>query len=201
MAAFGKMTVWEVERRLGILIQFRNLLITYYNNTKPGSLLQMVPNQIGMNIRQDINTIFDEARESMYIAHFYGILGNCYGKMSVIENPFELNHFISPQFLIDEIEKAIGKYQRDLPKARIRTVNPFFWFNQLIALILGFPFRLLASTGLVDESKLDTSPIFRIPKAFVVFVGTLITYTVGIVTVAEKLGYLDALKSLIKRIL
>lgn len=209
MAAFDKMTVWDLERRLGVLVEFRNLLVEYYNNVEYVSCLQTQPNNAGIRARMRINAILDDVRESMAIAGFNPTIdysdppavGGRQRFISLLDNLFNLSRFsIPPEILIDVAEQAIGKYERNRNRAVMRTINPFFWLNQLLASIFGFPFRLLASAGLVDESTLDSNDTLRIVKAIVVFIGTSATYTVSFITIAEKLGYLDALKNLINQV-
>lgn len=210
MAAFDKMTIWEVERRLETLYSFRNFLVEYYNNIKCVGFRQVEPNDQALIARQELNAILDEVRVSMYRAGVTTIvnvrdpiaLGGKSRSLSMLDNLYLIHQFEGdPQILVDFVEQAIGKYKSSCSKARFRTFNPFFWINRLIAAILSFPFRLLTSAGLVTESTLDKSPMLRIPRAIVVFMGTLITYSVSLVTIAEKLGYLNVLRSLVKRLL
>lgn len=208
MAAFDKMTIWEAERRLQVLREFRNLLVQYYNNVSYVSFLRVEPNEEAIDARRQANSIFDAARESIYLSGYnvtidYSdppAIGGRHRVIHLLENAFNLTQYeIPPQMLIDQVEQAIGKYERNLRKAMLRTVNPFFWFNQALAAVLGFPFRLLASAGLVDESTLDRNPLLSVGRAVFVFAGTLITYVLAAVQVAEKLGYLQALRALIRR--
>ncbi len=204
------MTVWEVDRRANLLERFVDLLYDYYNNVVHTDYFQAEPNDNGLQARREINAIMDEVRVSMYrcgidtavIVRDPPAIGGRSRSFSLLDNLYLIHQFdIDPIVLIDLVEQAIGKYKGARGKAVIRTFNPFFWLNELLALLFSLPFRLLVSAGLVSQSTVDSRSIIGLLKSLLIFIGTLITYSVGIVTIAEKLGYLNALKKLIEHIL
>ena len=209
MAAFDKMTIWEVNNRLEMLYEFRNLFVNYYNNVESVSFLQVQPNEEGIQSRHKINKNLDRIRECMYLSGYNTeiiytdapAIGGRRQIFSLLENMFELSRYqIDPNMLLDQIEQAIGKYENNRIKSIKRTLNPFFWLNEIIAFVIGLPFRLLISARLIDESTMETSRFFAAVKSIFVFLGMLITYTAGFLGIADKLGYLNSIKDWIDRI-
>lgn len=208
MAAFNKMTIWEVERRLEALYEFRNLLIEYYNNVEQVDYLRVAPNDQALAARRRINEIMDMVRTTMYSAGLDtmvtvrdpAVIGGRSRSLSLLENWNLIPTFDGdPNVLLDFVEQAIGKYKNNNGKAIRRTFNPFFWLNELIEYVLGIPFRFLVNVGLVKKTTLENNSVWGLLRAIVLFIGTLITYAVGVLTIAEKLGYQNAIKVLIKR--
>lgn len=209
MAAFNKMTIWEVDKRTKLLERFLDLLYDYYNNVVYTDYFQAEPNESGLQARREINAIMDEVRESMYLCDINTtvtvrdppVIGGRSRSFTLLDNLYLIHQFDGdPKMLIDFVEQAIGKYKGSRSKAVIRTFNPFFWLNELIAFLFSLPFQLLVSTGLISLETAKPRSIIGLLKSLFIFIGTLITYLVGIISIAEKLGYLNILKKLVEHI-
>lgn len=195
MAEFSKMAIWEVNGRLRLLEEFWDLLWQYYGSQD-------------LEVRQRINRIHPRARETMWLAEsparFHYIeppaLGGRSYEIDPVANLFELEQLqISPIRLIDQVEQTIAKYKDSARKAWMRTLNPFFWLNELIIWLFGLPFRFLLSVGVFEDSAGNPASAFmrvkKIVTAFFAAVTWLVATVWGFVQIADALGYVHHLNA------
>jgi len=130
------------------------------------------------------------------------VVGGYVQQVDLIINFFNLGNFgTGVKEVLDWIDRSIGVYENDKRRAFIRTFNPFFWLGLLVDYIVAIPFSLLAKAGF-NRTKIEDSFIGRIAK-FVLYVVTLLGALLGIIasllTIVQVLGYLDAVKSVLRK--
>jgi hypothetical protein len=119
----------------------------------------------------------------------------------LVDNVFNLHQLkISPQSLLDYVERAIGVYRDDKFKSLIRTLNPLFWLSLVLDYISSFPFAILGSLGF-NRSKLEDSSFGKFSKgcfrvAVVVIVLAVTLYHQGYLDPIEQevRGFMSHLK-------
>jgi len=148
---YKKISIWENRKRLKLLNEFRNLVITYFNNIE-SDLFNLRENQQAIEARRKINLLIDKVH---FIIRSAGILplmyyspppavGGLAGNIDLIYNIFNLYRFkIEPQYLLDFIDRAIGIYENDKFNALLRTLNPLFWISLILDYIVSLPFKFV----------------------------------------------------------
>jgi hypothetical protein len=153
-------------------------------------------------VRTQINYIIDEVHQIILLAGvptsiFYSpppAFGGISGDIDLILNIFNLHEFqISPNMLIDLVNRAIGIYERDKIRSIFRTLNPLYWLLLILDYIMSIPFYILGKVGF-NQDKLEQSFLGKLIKGLLY----LITVFAALLTVLEKLGYLEWFKKLIK---
>jgi hypothetical protein len=203
MEYYTKILPWENKRRLNRLIEFRKKVIAYFNNTEFRFLEQYLKeNEEARKIRVSINMSLDEIYEIILCA---GIIpkitytpplavGGLIRDIDLIHNIFHIQMYqLSPNEIIDQLERAIGKYTKNRKKALLRLINPFFYLGLLFAFIANLPFILIGRIGF-DRTKVESSVIGRIIKGFFY----LITILASLLAIIYYLGYMDSVRELIR---
>lgn len=192
------LSYFECRRNLERLQEFRELVVTYFKNVSYEFGFEVSENEQARKARQKINLKLTKITTAFYKTPatrsiYYSpppAVGGFAGTVELLGNIFNLNRFqISPQILIDAIEQAIGFYEDELPKALIRTVNPFAWIYKILSLIIAVPFSLVELAGF-DASAIQRSLVGRIIKALI----ELIVLSASFLTALYYLGYLNAFK-------
>jgi len=202
MRPFNKITVFENYNRLTELIEFRTLVIDYFNNSRLEEFslsYERKEDQIAQEARGKINRKLDELHDIVLLAGinptlFYSpppaIGGYCHD-IDLIHNIFNLGKFsIAPNIVIDIIDRAIGIYENNRWKAFRRTLNPFFYFGLIINWVATLPFVLLGTLGF-DRKKAETSFLGRIVKG----ITYLVSLIASILTILSFFGYSDIIKN------
>jgi hypothetical protein len=132
----------ENKRRLNLLIHFRSLVKTYFDN----SILNMVSGNYNekpeaAEAKKEINLIIKDVYAIMvhadiktYSASAPSVSVKGYGKnINLILNIFNLGrNDIEPDTAIDYIDRAIAVYKANRAASLIRVINPFFWLSVAI---------------------------------------------------------------------
>ena len=200
MRNYKRLFIWENINRTTDLIEFRNLIVQYFDNTQL-SLSSVKENEEARKARRKINLVMQKTHNFILEAGvspdiIYRHPPSIGGRSEVIDlvsDIFHLHNFgVSPELLLDCIERAIGVYQNDKIKSIFRTTNPFFWAYLILDFIISIPFRLLGLVGF-DQIKAEESLVGRVLK----FVFVLIILSEALLNILEKVGYLEKFKSLI----
>jgi len=209
MRGYKKILIWENKKRIGLLIKFRNLVVEYFNNvqTSTNSGLEIhffaepIENNNAQRKRSEINENINKAH-SIILAAGVPTSVTRYPPPAVGGHVIDINIFASifdfqnlnldPKLIVDIIERAIGVYKNDRINSFIRTINPFYWIFLIIDYITSLPFVILGQIGF-NRGKIEGSFIGKISKA----IFNLIIVFASLLTILEKLGYLDYLKNLI----
>jgi len=203
MQAYNKILIWENDRRLKSLYEFRNNVVSYFNNCIHHMFgEEPEENDVARKIRIDVNKGMAETLKIMTAAGVSPvmlvtpppIIGGSPQIIDVVLNVFHLhNYHLRPQDVIDYLERTIGIYEKNRRAAKLRTVNPFFYLGRIFDRIAEFPFFLVGQMGF-DRAKAETSIIGRIIKGII----QLITVLAAVLTVLYLLGYLEPVKIFIR---
>jgi len=201
MNYYKKITIWENNKRVRLLSEFRELVVTYFNNIKYlgfGSS-GVSENEKAREARIKINMILDKMYFIIISAGVNPIMyytpppaiGGLTRDIDLVINIFNLYRFrINPQLLLDFIERAIGVYENDGLKALLRTVNPFFWLGLISDYIVSLPFKVFGEIGF-NQEKIESSITGKIIKGIIKGTFYLITFLASFLAVLKYIGYLE----------
>ncbi len=200
MSYYKKITIWENYRRTKLLLEFRNLVVTYFANLLVSG--RRVENKKAQQARIEINMILDK---TYFVVISAGVkptiyyspppsIGGLEGDIDLIHNIFNLYRYqIEPRKILDFIERAIGIYENDRHNALLRTLNPLFWLGLILDYIVSLPFKVIGKIGF-NQEKIESSITGKIIKGILYFITVLASF----LTVLEKIGYLEKFISLIQ---
>jgi hypothetical protein len=203
---YKKIPIWENRKRIKELIEFRNNIVTYFNNLESYTIMGVKENDIAKETRAKINekldkihSYFDDTEVHPTLIHRAPpAIGGYRESVDILVNIFTLHQLpeISPQRILDYIDRLIGVYKNDSVKAFFRTINPLWWIFLLIEFIASIPFKILESAGL-NREKIETSTPGKIIKG----IFELIIVIAALFTILEAIGYLDSVLSSFKKLL
>lgn len=196
MNYYNKIPIWENRRRVKLLNEFRNLVVTYFNNTTPIGFggFELRENEQAVNARQVINHNLQQLYTIVIAAGVNPLIeytpppavGGYIRSINVILNIFNLSRFeIRPPVLLDYIDRSIGIYKNDKTNALLRTLNPLFWLGLVFEYIARLPFKIIGKMGF-DQEKAESSFIGKIVKG----IFYVITVLAALLTILNLLGYL-----------
>lgn len=206
MKWYKKRTIFGNTYCLNMLYEFRENIITYFNNARYDDFDRAFhENETALNTRSKINETVHEVHDIILYSGISPVItytpppmiGGYRQEIDVLTNIFNMHRYeIGPNDLLDFIERSIGRYKSDKTNSIIRTINPFFWFGQFLDLIVSIPFRFLKKAGLSSKA-IEESLIGKIAK-FILYVASLFA---SVLTILQILGLLDKSINFIKRIL
>ena len=121
MSWYKKIPYWENRKRLKMLIKFKKLVVNYFNNVEYDPFFSLKENQEAIKTRHEINLCLDKIYSYIISAGinptiYYSpppAIGGIAGNIN-LHNIFHLHGFeISPQYIIDNVDRAIGIYEND----------------------------------------------------------------------------------------
>ena len=202
MKHFSKIPIWENTRRLNKLLEFRELVVNYFNNIRmEGFISEVTENSEAQRTRMKINTMLMEIHEISvnsgtvpYMKHTSApAFGSQVTRLDLIEGIFSLHHYnIGGQNVIDYIERVIGIYQRNHMPALIRVFNPFYYIGLVFDTVSEIPSIAISSLG-INRQKFSSSIVGRFVKTITYLISVLASF----LTVLHYLGLLDPVKSFI----
>lgn len=206
MRFFNEILIWENKRRVQKLLEFRSDVVEYFSNSKYEWMNRdRVENDKSQAARQKLNRALEYTHDVLICSGTGtrirytppAAIGGYIQDLDLVENIFNLqNYQISPNNLLDIIDRAIGIYESDQSSAVIRVLNPFFYLEIFLDWISMVPFKLLAKLGF-NQVKAQESFIGKIFKGLVY----LITALASILTVLQLIDHLDPAKELIRKII
>jgi len=108
----------------------------------------------------------------------------------LVDNIFNLHQLkISPQTLLDYVDRAIGVYRDDKFKSLVRTFNPLFWLSIVLDFISGLPFAIPGALGF-NRSTIEDCLFGRFLKGCF-RIGVVVTV---LTLILHHQGYLDPIK-------
>jgi len=158
---YRQITVFENNKRLILLKNFKLHLETYLNNLKNYHSGGLSENEKAKVEHKEINKLIDEA--CSYIDAIPSIVGvvdedNYLTKGLIYEqNIIDKSHFYKS--VIDMTERAISVYKRDSKRAKQRTYNPFFWIILLIDYLFVDLFFKFLNKIFPNKEGIEFSPI------------------------------------------
>lgn len=206
MRYYTKILFWENNRRLKKLIEFRNLVIEYFNNSQANwGMDPRIEKAPARAARVQINRVRDQIHDIILhsginptLAHAPPpAIGGYVMPVDVIQNIFFLDRFqIEANVILDFIERSIGVYESNHKSAIARTFNPFFYLGLLFDTISELPFIAIGKLGF-NRRKMEESAIGRLFKGVLY----LITVVAAFLTILQLLDLLGPVKQFVHELL
>jgi hypothetical protein len=210
MAHYKRMTTLQNLHGIRTLKKFKKLSERYFENVDYGSYgLTAVEKPKAKAIRSQLNLMLERAKRTLSSVEISPDICNdsrltapeSEEGVYLVDNIFNLHQLkISPQTLLDYVERAIGVYRDDKFKSFIRSLNPLFWLSIVLDYISSLPFAILGILGF-SRSRIEESSSGKIFKgcirvAVVVTVLAAILYHQGYLDPIEQKadGFLSHLK-------
>jgi hypothetical protein len=160
------MLYWECKRRLHTLQAFRNLVVTYFQNTHFSNMGRSIEQQEAAEARVQINLMAGDVLESCaLIGHNMNMSytpppasGVSTGfTVNIVKALFQFDRLRIPsKVALDYLDRAIGDYERLKKKTFRQSFNPFYWLWLGLEILLSIPFRLLGAAGF-NARKMEQS--------------------------------------------
>jgi hypothetical protein len=193
------MTILQNLESIRTLKKFKKSAERYFENIDYGSYgLTAVEKPKAKTLRSQLNLMLERAKRALssveispdiYDASRPTAAGYEEG-VYLVDNIFNLHQLkISPQTLLDYVERAIGVYRDDKFKSLIRTLNPLFWLSIVLDYISSLPFAVLGALGL-NRSKIEDGLVGRFLKGCF---RVAVIFTV-LAVILHHQGYLDPLE-------
>jgi hypothetical protein len=203
MNYYKKILPWENSRRLEKLVEFRCMVIGYFNSSRFEWMADgRIESPEAQETRVKINRMMDEVHNIFLYA---GInpsirhtpppaIGGYIQSIDLVQNIFNLDRFqITPPTLLDFIDRTIGVYENNKRPAVLRVINPFFYIGIIFDWVARLPFMLIGRAGF-NRQKAEGSLIGHAIKGSIY----IITVLASLLTVLHLLDYLEPLKGLVK---
>jgi hypothetical protein len=205
MSYYTKLLPWENSRRLTKLAEFRDLVIQYFDNSRAEWMVdERIEKPEAGAARVDINRMMDEVHDILLYSGINpsirytppAVIGGYIQNIDLVQNIYNLHRFrISPNNLLDFIDRAIGIYERNERAAFLRAINPFFYLGLVFDFVARIPFVLVGRMGF-NRKKAEESLPGRVVKGAVY----IITALASILTVLQLLDYLGPVKLAVKNL-
>ena len=206
MNSYRNIPLWENTRRIKILQEFHNDVVSYFDNCVYDKHSWMVEgrgieNTEAVQARRRFNSAVAQAQRIIGAAGITQIIewtpppaGGGYGQLiDVFPNLFELASFQIPhRRAVDLIERALGVYQSDRMAALLRTINPFWWLKRGLLWVSRIPFIFLGAMG-YDAARMEGSALGKFFRTIITLVGT----AAALLTILNLLGLLPTAKALL----
>ncbi len=205
MNHYTKTTICGNIHCIKLLTEFRKLTIEYFNNIESDDL-HIDPNigEKGLGVRRKMNELTREVgiviratgTQPSIIRYPPPAIGGHITEVDLITNIFNLSSYsIPPINVIDVLDQALGVYYADKIASIVRTLNPFFWIEQLLYRLTSLPFNLLSSAGFNGDKirKTFLGKVISYLLQMIFLIGTLLT-------ILQVLGYNDLIESIRKAI-
>ncbi len=148
MRRYAKILVWENRKRLKKLIDFRELIIEYFNNHRNTAAANVARNKINRSMNQVHSIVLQSETNPIYTWRAPPIAGGYSAKIDLISNIFNLDdYFTKYDLVLDLIDRSIGIYESNAKSALIRIFNPFFYVGLVFDFISDLPFIALGKLG------------------------------------------------------
>jgi hypothetical protein len=210
MPHYNRMTIFQNLQCIRILKKFKKLAGRYFENVDYGSYgLTAVEKPKAKAIRSQLNLMLERVKRALSSVEISPDICDASRLTApeheegvyLVDNIFNLHQLkISPQTLLDYVERAIGVYRDDKLKSVIRSLNPLFWVSIVLDYISSLPFTILSALGF-ERSKIEDSSFGKFLKgcfrvAVVVTVLAAILYHQGYLDPIEQKvqGYVSHLK-------
>jgi len=171
---YRQITVFENNKRLLLLKDFKLHLETYLNNLIGHYSGGLSENEKAKVEHKKINKVIDEA--CSYIDAVPSIVGvvdedNYLAKGLIYEqNVIDKSNFYKS--LINMAERAMAIYRKDSSRAKQRTYNPFFWIALFVDYLVSLPFETLGKVGF-NQKKIEASFVGKLIKCILYIFSSL----------------------------
>jgi hypothetical protein len=187
------MLYWESKHRLSELLEFRELVVTYFRHRTIPHFDTVCEDDTARRARDELNLRMNAAIRSCFrigesLTVFYSpppAIGGFTGDLNLIRNMFDLHSYhIPPARIVDALDRAIGDYKRLQCDLYRSLWNPFYWLRLGFTNLLGVPFRILDAAGF-DARAMEQTIGGKVAKAIIGFV----TLLAGVLTILSLLGF------------
>ena len=196
MTHYRRMTIFRNLQSLRTLKKFKRLAERYFENVDYGSYgLTAIEKPKAKALRSRLNLMLERTKRALALAGLSPDVcdesrpGAAEHEEAVYlaENIFNLHQLkISPQTLLDSVERAIGIYRDDKFRSLIRTLNPFFWLSVVLDCASSLPFAILGALG-CNRSRIEDTRVGKLLKA-----GFRVAVVVtALAVILHHQGYLD----------
>ena len=213
MRPYTKILVWENNRRLKKLAEFRELVINYFQHSQYQQPLGVDPRRVeeeaAIEARIYINRIMVEIHDIIRHSRINPILtytpppavGGYVQQVDVIHNIFFLDRFgMGVKEVLDFVDRVIGIYESNHRASLFRIYNPFFYLGILSDVISDFPFIALSKLG-YDREKAESSTLGRLLKGVLYLIAALIAFLAAFLTILQLLDFLEPVKQFARELL
>ena len=173
MRSYRQIGPFENARRIDALNGFRNQAIGYFSSRKSSyNSLKLSDTEASLLYRKQINANIGEIEEIIFAVGIQPlvnwrpppIVGGRSQNLDLVANIFNLDSYrISPQTLIDFIDRAIGRYERNSTSSVLRMLNPIFYLSLLVYVFSRIPFWFVKEIGF-ETGNIEFSLIGRVIK-------------------------------------
>lgn len=210
MAISTRMTIFQNLESIRTLKMFKKLAERYFENVDYGSYgLTAVEKPKAKAIRSQLNLMLERVKRSLSSVEITPDICDASRPAApeyeegvyLVDNIFNLHQLkISPQTLLDYVERAIGVFRDDRFSSLIRTLSPLFWLSIVLDYLSSFPFAILGALGF-NRPKIEEGSFGKFMKgcfriAVIVTVLAIILQHQGYIDPIEQKvdGFLSQLK-------
>ena len=164
MRHYTKILIWENRKRLNKLIEFRELIIEYFNNHRNTVAAHVARGNINRCMSKVHSIVLQSGISPVLTWRAPPIAGGYSAKIDLIINIFNLDdYFTEYDSVLDLIDRSIGIYESNAKSALTRTFNPFFYVGLVLDFISRLPFIALGKLG-ANQQRLEMSKFGRLIK-------------------------------------
>ena len=164
MRHYTKILRWENAKRLSKLMEFRKLIIEYFNNHRNTNVADVARSKINRYMNKVHSIVVQSGINPIYTWRAPPIAGGYSAKIDLIINIFNLDdYFTEYDLVLDLIDRSIGIYESNAKRARFRIFNPFFYIGLVFDFISRLPFIALGKLG-ANKQRLEMSKFGRLIK-------------------------------------
>jgi len=203
MRHYTKIFIWENKRRIERLLEFRSLVLTYFENSRYDPFVDSrIEQSKALKVRDRINLCLSEIHAIILSADIVPVIiyrappliGGYQSTIDLFENIFNLDRYqIGPNVVIDYVDRTIGKYRSNQTIAFLRMFNPFFYLGLLLAPISDLLFEVIGEFG-YNRQKLESSIFGKLVKGLPYLLAILAT----LLTILYYLDLLDPVKAIMQ---
>lgn len=178
----------KYQRRIDKINEFKNTYINYLSLVHNGCNTEQDKKNLFL-LREKLSYLIDEisyyVRDSGVASYVYysppPLIGGIAGNIDLLANLFSLDQFeISPQRVIDILNKSIGNTKYQQKQFLKKLLNPVYWIGEAIRI----PFHLLRFAGF-NANKVEISLLGKIYK----LISPLIMLLAAILAILNYFGF------------
>ena len=203
MEVFNQIPIWENKRRLKLLKEFRELIVTYFKNSEYSWMAEgFIEQPLAKETREQINRKINPVYPVVTLADVSPVMqwtpppaiGGYIQNIDTLINIFNLHNYqISHEEVLGYLDRAIGTYEADQTSSWVRTFNPFWWANYFLMWISALPFKFLGQMGF-NEKKAEETQTGKFMRG----IFYLIPLAAAFLTILDRMDWLEAFKNLWK---
>ena len=164
MRHYTKILIRENARRLSKLVEFRELIIEYFNNHSNTAAANAARKKINRSMNQAHSIVVQSGTNPVLTWRAPPTAGGYSVRVDLIANIFNLDdYFTEYDLVLDLIDRSIGMYESNAKWARFRIFNPFYYIRLVFDFISRLPFIALGKLG-ANKQRLEMSKFGRLIK-------------------------------------